>query len=263
MRSASTRLALLVLGLFVTALGVAAVAGATPSVSLKVKAVPIPINPSSSKGPYYPGTGNLFGAGTDVEAEYKISGSEYGGAPSPLTQVTFYTPKGSKLRTAGFTTCSQSILESHEVQKCPKKSVAGPKGEANGTVSFGATRVHEKLSVQPFFEAGGKLAFYAEGVTPASIELLSTGLFSKPAPGWGPVLTAEVPLVETVPGALLGSVESIKVKVGAAFKHGKKLISYGTLPKTCPKGGFPVKSELKFLSGETVAVPVKAPCPKK
>lgn len=263
MRSASIRLALLVLGLVVTAMSVTAVAGAAPQVTLKVKAVPIPINPSSSKGPYYPGTGNIFGAGTDVEAEYKIIGTEYGGSASPLTQVTFYTPKGAKLRTAGFTSCSQSVLESHEVQNCPKKSVAGPKGEANGTVSFGATRVHEKLSVQPFFESGGKLAFYAEGVTPASIELLSTGAFSSPSSSWGPTLTAEVPLVETVPGALLGSVESIKVKVGAAFKHGKKLISYGTLPKTCPKGGFPVKSELKFLSGEVVTVTVKAPCPKK
>jgi hypothetical protein len=261
MRRASTRLALL--GLVVTAMGVPAAAGAAPTVTLMVKAVPIPVNPSSSKGPYYPGTGNIFGAGTDVEAEFKISGTEYGGFPSPLTGVTFYTPPGAKLRTAGFTQCSQAILESHEVQKCPKKSVAGPKGEANGVVSFGATRVHEKLTVQPFFESGGNLAFYAEGVTPASIELLSTGKFSSPSSAFGPVLTTEVPLVETVPGAPYGSVESVKVKVGAAFKQGKKLISYGTLPKKCAKGGFPVKAELKFLSGEVVTVNVKAPCPKK
>ncbi len=57
-----------------------------------------------------------------------------------------------------------------------------------------------------------------------------------------------------MPGAPYGSAEYIKVKVGAAFMKGKKLVSYGTLPKKCPKGGFPVKAELKFLSGETVPV---------
>ena len=261
MRRASTRLALL--GLAVATLGLPATAGAAPAVTLKVKAVAIPKNPSSNGGPTYPGTGNIFGAGTDVEAEITISGTEYGGFPSPLTGVTFYTPPGSKLTTKGFTSCSAATLESHEVQKCPKKSFAGPKGYAKGVVAFGGTRVHETLTVQPFFESGGNLAFYAEGREPAVIELLSTGKFSSPSSGFGPVLTTEVPLVLTVPGAPYGSVESIKVKVGAAFKQGKKLISYGTLPKKCAKGGFPVKAELKFFSGETVTASVKAPCPKK
>jgi hypothetical protein len=31
----------------------------------------------------------------------------------------------------------------------------------------------------------------------------------------------------------------------------------------CPKGGFPVKAELTFLGGATVAVSYNAPCPKK
>jgi hypothetical protein len=261
MRKASIRLA--VLGLAVATLGLPATAAATPSVTLKVKAVPIPKNPSSNGGPSWPGTGNFFGAGTAVEAEFKISGTEYFGSPPPLIGVTFYTPPGSKVSTAGFTTCPTAVLESHEVQKCPKKSFAGPKGSASGEVSFGTTRVHETLTVQPFFTSGGKLAFYAEGREPAVIELLSTGGFSSPAGGFGPVLTTEVPLVISVPGAPYGSVETIKVKVGAAFKKGKKLVSYGTLPKKCAKGGFPVKAELKFLGGEAVTVNVKAPCPKK
>jgi hypothetical protein len=261
MRKASIRLALL--GLAVATLGLPAAAGAAPTVTLKVKAVPIPVNASSNSGPTFPGTGNLFGAGADAEAEFNISGTEYGGFPLPLIGVTFYLPQGTKLTTAGFTKCSAAILESHEVQKCPKKSVAGPQGIAKGVVAFGGTRVHESLTVQPFFEAGGNLAFYAEGKEPASIELLSTGKFLSPTSGFGPVLKTEVPLVITVPGAPYGSVEFIKVKVGAAFKKGKKLVSYGTLPKKCAKGGFPVKAELTFLGGEVVTVNVKAPCPKK
>jgi hypothetical protein len=36
----------------------------------------------------------------------------------------------------------------------------------------------------------------------------------------------------TVPEAPYASVLSIKIKVGAGFMQGKKLISYGTVPKS-------------------------------
>src|SRR6202035_735335 len=97
---------------------------------------------------------------------------------SPLTGVTVYLPAGTKLHPQGFATCSNAILESHEVQDCPKKSIASPKGEVLGVVSFGSTRVPEKASVQAFFTQGGGLAFFTEGTSPASIEILSTGRFS-------------------------------------------------------------------------------------
>ncbi len=98
--------------------------------------------------------------------------------------------------------------------------------------------------------------------SPASIELISSGSIGSSGGLFGTVFTAEVPLVESVPGALDGSAEFIKVKVGAAYKKGKKLISYGTVPTKCPKGGFPIKTEVKFLSGEVVSAEYTAPCPK-
>jgi hypothetical protein len=260
MRRASTRWAML--GLAAAALGLPAAAGAAPTVTLKVKAVPIPVNPNANGGPTYPGTGNILGAGAALETEYKISGTEYGGFPLPLIGVTFLTPPGTKLHPQGFAVCATAVLESHEVQKCPKKSSAGPVGLASGVVAFGGTRVHETLTVQPFFAPGGGLAFFAEGKTPASIEILTKGSF-KPGAGGGPEFSGAIPLVETVPGAPYASVEVIRVKVGAAFKQGKKLISYGTVPKKCSKGGFPIKSVLTFLGGVEVPVSVKAPCPKK
>jgi hypothetical protein len=258
MRRASTRLALL--GLAVLALGLPATALAAPSVTFKAKAIPIKKNPASKGGPNWPGTGNINGAPTAVEAEFKIKGTEYFGSPSPLTNVTVTFPTGSKVTTKGFSQCSSAILERHEVQKCPKKSIAGPVGEAGGVVSFGSTRVHENLTVQPFFAPGGGLAFYAEGRSPALIELLSKGAFTSLSPT--PTLSTEVPLVVTVPEAPYGSAEFIKVDVGAAFMKGKKLVSYGTLPKKC-KGTYHVKATLKFLSGESVNATAAPPCPKK
>jgi hypothetical protein len=229
--------ALILSGLALSAAGLSAVASAQPSVTIKAKIVPIPINPNSPNSPTYPNTGNILGAGAALEATLSISGTEYGGFPSPVTKVVVELPAGVKLHPQGFAICPAATLESHEVQKCPKKSSAGPVGSASGVVSFGGTRVHETLTVQPFFAPGGTLAFFAEGRSPASIELLTKGSF-RAGPGGGPEFTGAIPLVETVPGAPFGSVEFIKVKVGAAFMQGKKLISYGTIPKKCPKGGF-------------------------
>jgi hypothetical protein len=248
--------------LALAALGLPAVASATPTVTVKAKIVSIPIDPNSPHSPTYPNTGNILGAGAALEATLNISGTEYGDYPSPVTGVVVELPAGVKLHPQGFATCPTATLESHEVQKCPKRSVAGPAGEVLGVVSFGGTRVDEKATIQAFFAPGNKLAFFTEGRSPASIEVLATGSFSTAANPFGPKLTVPVPLVETVPGAPYASVLSIKGKVGAAFKRGKKLISYGTVPKTCPKGGFKGKVEITFLSGETVTVNPTVPCPK-
>jgi hypothetical protein len=262
-RPRKRRVALMLVGLAIAAIGMPAGAQAAPKVTVKAKVLPVPINPGSAKSKSYPKTGNILGAGASVETQFTISGTEYGGFPSPLTGVNVYLPAGTKLHPSGFTTCSNAILESHEVQRCPRKSVASPKGEVLGVVAFGGERVREKASVQAFFTPGNKLAFFTEGVTPASLEILSTGVFSTAPKPFGPKLVASIPLVLTVPEAPYASVLSIKIKVGAAFIQGKKLISYGTVPKKCPKGGFPAKSELKFLSGETSTVSIKVPCPKK
>jgi hypothetical protein len=255
--------ALILSGLALSAAGLSAVASAQPSVTIKAKIVPIPINPNSPNSPTYPNTGNILGAGAALEATLSISGTEYGGFPSPVTKVVVELPAGVKLHPQGFAICPAATLESHEVQKCPKRSVAGPPGEVLGVVSFGGTRVEEKATIRAFFAPGGGLAFYTEGTSPAVLEVLATGSFSTAPKPFGPKLTVPVPLVETVPGAPYASVLSIKGKVGAAFKQGKQLISYGKVPKTCPKGGFKGKVEITFLSGETVTVNPTVPCPKR
>lgn len=254
---------LLALCLGLATLALPSTALGAPVVAVKAKIVPIPIEPSKPNSPTYPGTGNILGAGAAVEATLTISGTEYGGFPSPLTQVVVELPSGTKLHQSGFATCPTAVLESHEVQLCPKKSYAGPAGEVLGVVSFGGTRVQEKATIQAFFAPENKIAFYTEGREPAVLEVLATGSFSTAPPPFGPKFTVPVPLVLTVPGAPYASVLSIKGKLGAAYKQGKKLISYGTVPKTCPKGGFTGRVELTFLSGEEVTVDPTVPCPKR
>ncbi len=175
MRRASTCLA--VLGLAVLALS--GTASAAPTVTFKATAVPIP---------GFPHTGNIYGAGAAVEAEFHISGTEYGGYSPPLIGVNVFLPKGSKIHSAGFPTCPVATIQvQHEPAKCPKLSKAGPKGEAEGFVVFGSERVPEKVSLESFYGPGG-LNVYIEGHTPASIELASTGKYTQlnGAGGFGP-----------------------------------------------------------------------------
>jgi hypothetical protein len=237
----------------VSVVGLPAAASAAPTITLKTTALPIP---------GLPGTGNILGAGAVIEVQYTIAGTEYGGFPPPLIGLRYFAPAGAKLHAQGFATCPPSTIQADGLGPCPKRSMAGPKGSADGFVSFGSERVRETVSVQPFFAPGGGLGFYAYGSTPVSIEILSTGHVVSSAPPFGLELLGEVPLVESVPGALDASITEIGVEVGAGYERGGKTISYITLPRKCPQGGLPVKSEMIFLGGATAETTYKMPCPK-
>jgi hypothetical protein len=237
------------------ALGVTGVASAAPTVTLYSKAIPIP---------GFPHTGNILGAGAADEYRITISGTEaQGGVPSQLTEVKTWLPKGTILHPQGFTVCQPSVLENVGPSGCPKKSQASPVGTAGVVDPIGGELVRENATVQAFFAPGGQLQFYTNAAAPISAQLIaSTGHFVNSAPPYGPEFIGPVALVQSVPGAPPVSTESINIKVGAAYKSHGKTVYYGTVPKTCPKGGFPIKAELTFLSGESVAASYKAPCPK-
>jgi hypothetical protein len=229
------------------------------------KALPMPI-------PGFRHTGYILGAGAALQAEYKISGTEYGGFPPPLIGVNLYFPQGTKLHPAGFPTCPASALEQVGPRACPKGSAAGPVGHALGVVAFGGERVEEAATIESFYAPGGGIEFFTVGHSPASLEVLSTGRYVNVggAEGFGLKFIGEVPLVSTVPGAAYAVVTSIVVKAGSARTEHGKPVYYGTIPKTCPAGGFPIKTELIFDEGgapvpvpEVVPLTFKAPCPRK
>jgi len=256
MTKASTgrRAAGLLPALSLAVLAMATTASAAPMVTIKTKALPIP---------GFPGTGNFLGAGAIIELDANITGTEYGGFPPPLTTVKYYAPAGAKLHPRGFATCSPAVIEASGPGPCPKQSIAGPKGSGVGVVSFGNERVEETASVQPFFAPGGNLEFFVDGTTPVSLEILASGHVVSFAPPFGLEVIGEVPLIESVPDAPDASFERGTIEVGAAYRDGKKTVSYVTVPKKCPRGGLPVKVELSFLGGATAEASYKMPCPKK
>jgi hypothetical protein len=281
MRKTSSRLGVL-LGLAL--LVVPAAASAAPTVTFKAVAIPIP---------GFPHTGNILGAGTALKLEFNIRGTEYDeGHPPPLIGVNVRFPSGSKLHPQGFPTCSPLALK--EIgepaigsSSCPKASlitfpVSGRQPESPttvlhnesyglGVVKIGAgAPVEEKARVQGFIAPGGALEFFTKGITPTLFEFISPGkVTNSGGGGFGPATFTKVPLVETLPGAADASVEKIIVYAGGAFKKGRKTTYYGTIPKKCPRGGFPLKAELTFAENgneatpSTVSATYKAPCPRK
>jgi len=248
-----------------TLLALPGAASALPTVKFKAEAVPIP---------GYKGTGNIRGAGAAVKAEYQISGTEYLGSPPPVIGVNVYLPKGTKLHPSGFPTCSAATLEQFGPIKCKKGSAAGPIGTVLGFVTFGGERVEESAELSSFYAPGGGFLFFVDGHAPVSLEIISTGHFVNlgGAGGFGPELKTKVPLVASVPGAPYASAKSIDVKTGSAIgpkNNPKKDTYYGRVPKTCPKGGFPIKTEVIFAENgeesnpESVTATYKAPCPRK
>ncbi len=249
------------------AASLAGVAGATPTVTARGQAVPIP---------GYPETGDIYGAGAAVLAEYQITGTEYEGSPPPLAGINVYLPKGTTLHPAGFKTCSPSVLEPSGPgpSQCPRSSRAGPPGEVHGFVSLGGERVKEAATVESFFAPGGGLEFFTAGHSPVSLEVLSTGRIRNPrgAAGFGPEFETQIPLVASVPGAPYASVESIRVRVGSAYgpKSPKRATYYGRVPKKgqCPRGGFRAKTEVIFaavggLPLQTVTKEIRVTCPRR
>ncbi|MHB8532379.1 MAG: hypothetical protein ACYDC2_06635 [Solirubrobacteraceae bacterium] len=258
MRRASACLA--VIGLAVVALALPGAASAAPTVTFKAKIVPIP---------GFAHTGNILGAGAAVESEFHISGKEYGGFPPPLIHVNVFLPKGTVLSPSGFPTCATSVLEPSGPgpKGCPAGSHAGPVGEGKGDVAFGSTIVPESVTIQGFYAPGGGLTFFTFGHEPVLLEILSKGQFVGASGPYSKEFTAEVPLVETVPGAQDASVEFIKVKTGSAIRKGKSVKYYGRVPSKCSKF-LPTKAELTFaglggLTQQVVTAEAKLPCPRK
>ena len=268
--------ALAVLGTALLAAPAAAVAEEIPTPTVKVKAAAVPI-------PGFPGTGNFYGKGADVEGTLEIEGSGYGvtpqnptGSPPPVSAVNVYLPRGVKLHPAGFGTCSEATLKNIGPIGCPKNSRASARGSVLGEVTFGTERVPEEASLQAFFAPGGGMLFYTQGTSPVALEVVSAGRYVRSSGQYSWELETLVPAVATVPGAPFASVSKIHLKAGAAYRSHGKVIPYGTVPKKgeCPKGGFYGKVEITFggmfggtrefgIAPKTVTDVIRVPCPRR
>ena len=193
------------------------------------------------------------------ETEYQISGTEYLGSPPPVIGVNVYLPKGSILHTTGFPTCTTATLEQFGPVKCPKGSSAGPTGKVarlrdvrrrtrdrgSGTVVvLLAGRRDRVLHRRPLAGVAGN---------PVQRPLHQPRRRRRLRPRGR---SAGAARARACPARRTRRSRSIKVKFGSAYKSHGKTIYYGRVPKKCPKGGFPIKTEVIFAENGEESKPV-------
>jgi hypothetical protein len=270
-RGSMRRLLAFLIALGFCALAFPGVVFAAPRVRFRAAVVPVV---------GFPHTGNMLGAGAAVRIDYTISGTESrGGVPQPLTGVNLYLPAGFRVHLAGVATCSVQMLEMDGPLGCPRGSAAGPVGE----VLAGREPVPEAGTIESFYLPGGELEFFTEAHSPFLVEIYSRAHFVNLAGGggFGPEMITEVGTGQ-LGSSQAPSTEKVNVKLGSAYRTGGRVHYDLTLPKKCPRGGFPVKAELKFAAHEgtvpssaklgatnvvlpeqTVTKPYKTACPRK
>ncbi len=202
----------------------------------------------------FPHTGNIFGAGAAVEAEYTIEGHEYGGFPPPLEHVNFYLPAGAKLhpeRLPDVPGVDAPEPAGQGPKACPKGSAAGPEGAVEGFVAFGKEVVPEPATIESFYAARRRAEFFTFGHEPVCWKSSRRPLHEPRAALYSKKLEAEVPLVETVPGAQDASVKFIKVKAGSALQEERQsdLLRHDAqqVPEKLPAGQ--VRTDVRRLGG--------------
>ncbi len=241
--------------LALVAVGLPAAAQAAQVTGVKAAIRPIP---------GFPGTGAILGAGAEVENEGKLEGDELpGGLPLQTRRLVIYFPAGTKIDPKGFPTCTAATLEIKGPEGCPKKSriADGTVGVADQIGQGEATR--EKGALEVYAAPGDGVVAYANAASPISAQIVIPAHWETAPRPYGPKLTFEIPLVDSVPGALPVSGTELHIKAGAAIRKGGKTYYYGRVPTKCPKGGFPGKGEVTLEGGQNIVTEVKVPCPKR
>src|ERR1700753_3266605 len=247
------------LGMILAVLGLVETAGASPSVDFKARVTPRAV---------FPNTGNLAGGGAALQFEFGFSGDEYRGFAPPLTRLVVALPEGVELHPQGFPTCTLSVLEpvSPSPHSCPRGSSAGSAGSTTAFVAFGPEVVRETATVDTHYAPGGGLSLHLFGNEPVLLEISSQGRFVESKGRHSKQLEAEIPLIETVPGAQDASFQNISFGFGTAAREKGRTIYYLTMPTRCPEGFLPFRAEARFaglggLAEQAVTSDYKAPCP--
>ena len=116
-------------------------------------------------------------------------------------------------------------------------------------MTFGGERVEESAELSSFYAPGGGFEFFTDGHSPVSLEILSNGHYVNlgGGGGFGPELDHRgAARRERARRAVrVGQDDRRQGRLGDTSQHGKT-IYYGRVPTKCPKGGFPLKTEVIF-----------------
>jgi len=214
-----------------------------------------------------------LGAPTNAFGSATIT-STAGPVPSPIEHVNVFGPAGITLDLRGSTTCSEETLKRIGPSGCPANSKAGS-GGGEGVYQLGQEIVKEHYTIELFLSDNRpghvRLLAFLEGHTPVSIEIVFGGSVVRGPKPYGLGFSLDVPLIKVLPEASDASATSAFITLGAHNAtyhqkvHGKRKLFHVrgiVLPRSCPRGGWPVASQFSFQDGSTVLAKRAVPCPR-
>jgi hypothetical protein len=213
---------------------------------------------------------NRLGESTTIHWGFTIS------EPAPLRSLELRLPAGMGFAASslGLEECQPALL-----------ALAGPEGcPADSRVGFGtalaevpaATPVRESAHVTallgPSEGEGMTVLFFVDGRWPANREIILTSHLRHLAGPHGATLLTEVPLLSAWPDGPDIGLLSFRSTIGPDRityyrRVGHRIVAFKprglTLPKRCPRGGFPVGATFTWwtLAGTATAT-THVPCPK-
>jgi hypothetical protein len=220
-------------------------------------------------------TPDKLGGATNLSAT-AVFHSTTAGPQSPAVQLTAYGPAGMSVDTRGVSTCTATpeALQEAGPSACPASSRVGF-GSGIGLTELANQDVPEHFTLEFFLAPSehGHLAMliYVDSFAPASDQKALVAHEVRGSKPYGIGITFEVPASPSLPGATLGWEEHVSLTLGASnaayYKttHGRRKLIHVkgiVLPKTCPRGGFPIEAMVSYADGTTGIAKTTTPCPR-
>lgn len=240
--------------------GLPAAASAAPPQTVKLK---VALQPDKAGTP------------TTIHFGFHIWGPN-GTPPSAVTTLTLRMPENMGLATTtlGEATCYPRPLLEEGLAGCSENARLGF-GDAVAVVPLRAHPVYERASLTALMgpPAGDhvQVLFYAEGLSPVFAQFVFPGILFSDVRPFGDRIHTTIPLVEPWPEGPNIALTSFSSTIGPLHLiyhrqvNGKRIAykPHGiTIPRHCPRGGFPFAALLTFADGTETESVARVRCPR-
>jgi hypothetical protein len=218
-----------------------------------------------------------LGAPTTIEFEFEVTSTTPGAVPEPVTGVDLKLPAGLALATStlGLANCEAAKLLTQGLEGCPPNARVGF-GSAIAAIPIDGGAVQEEGQLTALIGPPNpehlEVLFFAEAERPVSAELVFPGEILEGGGPFSAELNTEVPLIPTWPGGPNISITKMASTIGPLrltyYRNvDGQVMAFrprgASLPKRCPRHGFPFHIELTFLDGTKAGAASAVPCPKR
>lgn len=207
------------------------------------------------------GRGGSSGA---VTFEVRFSDSDTA-IPEPVRVATLSLPAGLSLQVPHLSACEPRLLAAHGPGRCPDASLLG-RGRALVEGRAGSQVISEHISLWaflgPLHDLQPTVEILARGHTPFDKSTVLGGLVQAPEGSRGEQLVLRIPPVRTLPLEPDASVSTMALTIGAVPGRPRRNGNAVKVPRSCPRGGFPVAGEFVYADGSTSSAQTTIPCPR-